>query len=178
MAPAHASLANGFTAPACITMHVRVIPPPATITPPVRAVVPAFVATLNVTVPSPEPEPPPVTASHATLVTAVQATFPVTAIDRPLHAALVRLVLAGLIPSAAAHPAWTTTQVRVIPPPATTTPPVRAVVPALVATLYVTVPLPEPELPAVTDSQAALVVAIQATFPCHRDRLSVRCRAG
>jgi hypothetical protein len=112
-----------------------------------------------------EPVFPAVTDSQAAFVVAVHATFPVTAIDRPLHAALVRLVLAGLIPSVAAAPACVTTQVRDSPPPATITPPVRALVPGFAATLKVTVPLLEPVFPAVTESHAAFVVAVHATFP-------------
>ena len=142
-------MARAAAVPACTTVQVRVMPPPATTTPPVRAEVPLLVATLKVTVPLPEPELPPVTASHATLVVVVHATFAVTAMDRPLQAALEKLVLAGAMARDAAVPACTTVQVRVMPPPATTTPPVRAVVPLLVATLKVTVPLPEPELPPV-----------------------------
>ena len=107
---------------------------------------------------------PPVTASHDALVTAVQDTFAVTPMDRPLAAELDTFVLDGLMTSAAAAPACTTVQVRVMPPPATTTPPVRAVVPALVATLNVTVPLLVPELPPVTASHDALVTAVHATF--------------
>ena len=90
--------------PACVTTQVRDSPPPATTTPPVRAAVPAFAAALNVTVPLLVPEAPAVTASHAAFVAAVHATFPVTASVRPLHAALVRPVLAGSTPSAAAAP--------------------------------------------------------------------------
>ena len=69
-----------------MTVQVRLMPPPATTTPPVRAVVPALVATLNVTVPLLVPELPPVTASHDALVTAVQDTFAVTPMDQPLAA--------------------------------------------------------------------------------------------
>ena len=39
------SIARAAAAPACTTVHVRVIPPPATTTPPVRAVVPTLAAT-------------------------------------------------------------------------------------------------------------------------------------
>ena len=123
-----------------------------------------MVATLNVTVPLLVPGLPPVTASHDALVTAVQDTFAVTPMDRPLAAELDTFVLDGLMTSAAAAPACTTVQVRVMPPPATTTPPVRAVVPALVATLNVTVPLLVSELPPVTASHDALVTAVHATF--------------
>ena len=82
------SMIRCTAAPACTTVQVRLMPPPATITPPVRAVVPALVATLNVTVPLLVPGLPPVTASHDALVTAVQDTFAVTPMDRPLAAEL------------------------------------------------------------------------------------------
>ena len=88
----------------CTTVHVRVSPPPATITPPVRAVVPAFVATRNVTIPLLVPEVPPVTVSHETFDETVHEMFAVTAIVRPVQAKLVKFVLAGLMTRAGANP--------------------------------------------------------------------------
>ena len=91
--------------------------------------------------------------------------FPVTPIVRPLVAALEKLVLAGLIASAAAAPACVTMQVREIPPPATTTAPVREDVAGLVATLKVTVPLLTPELPPVITIHDTFDDAVHNTFP-------------
>ena len=73
-----------------------------TSTPPVRAEVPALVATPKVPVPLLEPELLLVIASHAALVVAVQETFADTAMERPLHAALDTFVLVGLMFSDAA----------------------------------------------------------------------------
>ena len=153
-----------IAAPACITVQVREIPPPATTTAPVREDVAGLVATLNVTVPLLTPELPPVIAIQEALEIAVHGMFPVTPIVRPLVAALEKLVLAGLIASAAAAPACVTMQVREIPPPATTTAPVREDVAGLVATLKVTVPLLTPELPPVTTIHDTLDDAVHDTF--------------
>ena len=95
---------SAAAAPACTTVQVFDSPPPATTTRPVRADVPAFAPTEYVTVPLPVPDEPAVTDSHGTFVAAAHDTLPVTAIVRPLHAALVRLVLAGLIPSESTDP--------------------------------------------------------------------------
>ena len=73
------------------------MPPPATITPPTRDVVPAFDVTLNVTVPLVVPEYPPVTAIQAAFDPAVHATFAATVIVLPFQGELVKFVLAGLI---------------------------------------------------------------------------------
>ena len=147
---------------ACTTVQVRTRSPPATRTAPVRAVIPAFAATVKYTVPFPLPVPPLVTASHGAFVAAVHATFAVTAIRRPPEAPAETFVFAGLIASAADAPACTTVQVRTISPPATMTAPVRAAVSAFAATLYVTVPFPFSELPPVTDNHGTFVAAVHA----------------
>jgi len=151
-------------APACVTMQVREIPPPATMTAPVREDVKGLVATLNVTVPLLTPELPPVIAIHEALETAVHGMFPVTPIVRPLAAELEKLVLVGLIAIAAAAPACVTMQVREIPPPAMTTAPVREDVAGLDATLKATVPLLTPELPPVTTIHDTFDNAVHDTF--------------
>ena len=106
----------------------------------------------------------PVTAIHAVLDTAVHGTFAVTAMVRPLAATLDTFVLAGLIANDATAPACVTVQVRLIPPPATMTAPVRDKVDELVATLNATVPLLMPELPPVTAIHDALDTAVHDTF--------------
>ena len=57
-------MTSDAAAPACVTEQVREIPPPATITAPVREDVAGLVVTLSVTVPLLVPERPPVTAIH------------------------------------------------------------------------------------------------------------------
>ena len=94
-------IASDGAAPACITVQVRESPLPATTTAPVREVVAGLVAMPNVTVPLLTPELPPVMAIQAALETAVHDTFPDTTIERPLAAAPVKFVLAGVIDSSA-----------------------------------------------------------------------------
>lgn len=139
------------------------MPLPAIMMPPVLDVA-ELVATLNVTVPLLVPELPAVTEIHGMLVVAVQEIFAITPIIFPFAAALVKFVLVGLIASENAAPACVTVQVRVSPPLATMTPPVRDEVAGLVATLNVTVPLPDPEAPPVMAIHETLEAAVHATL--------------
>ena len=95
--------------PACRTVQVREMPPPATTMVPVRDPAEGFEATPNVTVPFPLPEAPAAIASQGALVTAVHATLPNTAIDRPLDAAKGMFVPVGEIVSEF-PPIWNDTE--------------------------------------------------------------------
>jgi hypothetical protein len=63
-----APIVGAHGVPACVTVKVA----PAIVSVPVRLVVPAFAATVNVTVPDPVPAAPVLTVIHAALLTAVQ----------------------------------------------------------------------------------------------------------
>ena len=103
--------------------------------------------------------------SHGTFVVAVHAVFAATAIVRPLAASLPRLVLVGFNVSVYGFPACTTWHICVIPPPATTTAPVRAKLPnGFSATSNTIVPFVVPECPDVMESHGTFVVAVHAVF--------------
>ena len=140
---------------------MRLNPPPATITAPVRAT-PALAATSNKTVPFVVPDAPDEIASHGAFVAAVHATSAVTPSVSPLAPPLPTFVLAGDTASAGTNPACTTVQVRAKPLPTTTTAPVRAA-PALAATANSTVPFVAPDLPEVIANHGTFVDDAPAT---------------
>ena len=140
------------------------MPLPATRIAPVRPAVPPLAATPYATVPLPLPAAPPAIDSHGAFVEAVHAMFAVTAMKRPPEASAGTFVEIGLMVIAGASPICATVQVRTMPPPATSTAPVRPDRLPLAATLYVTVPLPLPAAPPAIDSHGAFVEAVHATF--------------
>ncbi len=108
--------------------------------------------------PLPLPVEPLVMVIHPALVAAVQLQ-PAAAVTVtiPEPAADVRLADPGEIVGRHVTPAWFT--VRVLPP--TDTVPVRAAVPAFVATVYESEPLPVPVAPVVIVIHALLLVVVQ-----------------
>jgi hypothetical protein len=146
-------------AAACVT--VKVWPP--TVIVPVRWDVAPFMATLNVTVPPPDPLAPPVTTIQLTLLDALHAQPPaVVTVNEPVPPADGIDCDAGAIEYAHGCAASCMT-VKVCPP--TLIVPVRWVVPALAATLNVTVPLPDPEAPLEMVIQLTLLAAVHAHPP-------------
>ena len=140
--------------PTCVALKVL----PATVTVPVRAVLPGFAVALNITVPFPEPEVPAMTVIHPELLTADQLQPPgavtATLVDSP---ATANAFDPGEIVSLQPTPACVALKVL----PAIVTVPDRDALLVFAAAVRVTVPLPEPEGPAVTVTQAALLVADQ-----------------
>ena len=131
---------------------------PAIVTVPVRFVVPVFAATFTLTVPFPLPDAPAVTVIHESLLTAVHAhdvvAVTVTEAAPPAEEA-DRLVGAMLKEHDAAD--WVT--VNDLPPAVIVAD--RLAPAVLAATLYPTVPSPEPDVPLVTLSHDWLLVAVQ-----------------
>ena len=107
--------------------------------------------------PLPLPLAPAVTVIHAALLVAVQPQ-PVPAVtgSTPVKLAGAMLIDVDDSDTVQTGAAWVT--VKVLPP--TVKVPVRADVPVLAATLYVTEPLPLPDAPAVIVIHAALLTAV------------------
>lgn len=150
---------HGGGAAAWLTVNVW----PAIVAVPVRAA-PAFAVHATVTLPLPLSDAR-FTVSHAADDEAVQSHDGEDAVTATVAepAVSVAFWLAGAIEKvqergAESAPDWETVTVR----PATVSVPVRAVVAVLASALKVTLPLPEPEAPAVTRSHDALAAAVQA----------------
>ena len=118
-----------------------------------------FAVRLYVTEPLPLPLAPAVTVIQPALLVAVQAQ-PVAAVTVivAVPAASDGFAEVGAIVGAQGAPACVTVKVL----PAIVSVPVRALVVGFAVTLYVTVPLPLPLLPALIEIQDALLLAVQA----------------
>ena len=135
---------------------------PAIVSVPVRGLVEVFAATEYATVPIPVPLPPLVTVIHAALLTPVHAQplVVVTVVDNGPPAAGADCA----VDERAKLQAPLCVTVSVVP--AIVSVPVRGVVAVLAATLYDTVPLPVPLLPAVTVIHVVLLLTpVQAQPP-------------
>jgi hypothetical protein len=131
---------------------------PAIVTVPVRFVDAVLAATFNETVPLPLPDAPDVTAIHESLLTAVHAhdvvavtvtlaAPPADVADRPVGAMLKE------------HAAAACVTVNEWPPAVMAA--LRLTPAVLAATLYPTVPSPDPDAPLITLSHDWLLVAVQ-----------------
>jgi hypothetical protein len=154
VAPANAYV--GVT-PLCVT--VNVCPPIVSV--PVRLLALVLAATLYVTVPLPVVDAPAVIVNHAALLVAVHAksvAFAVTATVLPVAPVTVAVSVAGASVTLPVIPLCVT--VNVCPPIVSV--PVRLFTLGFAATVYVTVPLPVVDAPAVIVNQAAFDVAVHA----------------
>jgi hypothetical protein len=148
-------MVNAQVAPGWVTVKLR----PAIVSVAVRAADVVFEAAAKVTVPLPVPLDPAVTvtqlaplvAVHAQPVVVVTATLPVP------PAAEVACVSGEMLNE---QPKPDCVTVKAFP--AIVSVPVRDVVAVAAATAKVTVPLPEPDAPPLTDSQDALLAALHA----------------
>src|SRR5262245_55397910 len=144
---------------------------PATVSVPLRGAPVAFTATVYVTVPMPDPLAPPVIVTQLTLLVAVHEhdvpvvtdRLPVVPVDGAemlvVDSKAVQLLLAWLIVTV-----W----------PATVSVPLRGAPVEFTATLYVTVPMPDPLAPPVIVTQLTLLVAVhEHDVPVVTDRLHV-----
>jgi hypothetical protein len=114
---------------------------------------------VNETDPLPDPEDPAVTVNQAALLTAVHA-HPAGAVTLtvPLPPPDATLCDVGEIVSVHAMPAWVTVKVL----PAIVSVPLRDETDPFAVAVNETDPLPDPEDPAVTVTQAALLTAVHA----------------
>jgi hypothetical protein len=142
-------------AAACVTVNVA----PPIVSVPVRIDATAFAVTLKPTVPLPEPVAPLVTVIQDALLAAVHAQ-PVATLTvlLPVPAEAVNDWLEGDIDGEQVAAACVTVNVA----PAIVSVPVRLDATVFAATLYPTVPLPEPVAPLVTVIHAALLAAVHA----------------
>jgi hypothetical protein len=126
---------------------------------PLRAL-PVLAATVNATEPLPAPLAPAVTATHATLLVAVQsqpAAVVTATLPLPPGAAIEASGGAIVYVHGTGAAAWFTVNVW----PAMVSVPVRAL-PVLAATVNATEPFPVPTAPAVTATHGTLLVAVQS----------------
>jgi hypothetical protein len=140
-------------------VSVNVCPPIVNV--PVRLFALVFAATLYVTVPLPVTAAPAVIVNQAALLVAVQAksdALAVTAAVLPVAPVAVAVSVVGASVTLPVIPLCVT--VNVCPPIVSV--PVRLFALVFAATLYVTVPVPVVDAPAVIVNQAALLVAVQA----------------
>jgi len=143
---------------ACDT--VKVCPPIVNV--PVRAAA-VFAATPNATAPLPVPDAPLVTVNHGALARAVHAHVfaeAVTATEPAPAVSATSWVFGEIVMAQGGGGGAACVTVNVFPPAAIVA--LRRLLPALAATVNVTLPLPVPECPVVRVIQGALVVAVQA----------------
>jgi hypothetical protein len=140
---------------ACDTVCVR----PAIVSVPVRDEVVVFCATVNDTVPLPTPLAPEFIVIHPTLLVADHAQ-PAPAVTVTDRVAPVDVTVWLVEPIAYVQEAGLCVTVKVRP--AIVSVPVRDVVPVWAATVKLTVPLPVPLAPEVTEIQATLLVVVIA----------------
>jgi hypothetical protein len=151
--PAKGPVVTGV-GPLCVTVSVAV---PIVIVP-VRLPESVFGCTVYVTVPSPVPEVPPVIVIHDVVVLAVQAN-PAVAVTETVRPALPPIGAASVVfEMANAYVGVTPACVTVNVCPPIISVPVRLLALVFAATLYVTVPLPVVEAPAVIVSHSAFDV--------------------
>ena len=155
--------------PLCVTVNVRVSPPPVTVIFPVLELVPVFAATLYTIFPFPFPLAV-FTVSHETDDFTVHDTFAVTASSLPLSDAAVKdrelapsVSVVVPLPPLLPVPLCVTVNVRVSPPPLTVIVPDLELAPVFAATLYAIFPFPLP-LAVFTVSHEADDFAVHDTF--------------
>jgi hypothetical protein len=146
---------NAQLAPACVTVKLW----PEIVNVALRAAEVVFAAALKVTVPLPVPLDPPVTVTQLAPLVAVHAQ-PVIVVTAtlPVPPAAATACVDGEMLNVQLAPDCVTVKVL----PAIVSVPVRGVVAVVAAAAKVTLPLPEPEAPAVTDNHDTLLAALHA----------------